>query len=389
MPYKTVKNLYNFLFILILGIFYLNGLPVLAVENNLFISEINFRGSLSSSRCIQADKLNLYEKNTNWCGKDQWIEIYNPTKEDINLSGWSVEFRGGKTTALEGFSVKAETALVMAFTQQNFASVLPIKDVTSYNLLYLSSESGKQESNHNITAILKKNGETVDQINIHPSVLDSDYLNTRGRSFFKCQKDSIWQKSTELFDGQTENFGTPGFLDTNCPKTKPVERIENPETASPENTLLKENISNIDQVQPVNQINTAPTTNLQIENSPTIKQTTTQEVLPISNTSSIVKQELSTPSISKSIQSIPQAIQTPQIKIETNFSSKTSLLNLSSIQQNNSTLLKSQYQNVFTSSSNEEILFLNLLTLTGLVFSLTKKLLKFNFKTQSLYVSRY
>jgi hypothetical protein len=32
---------------------------------------------------------------------------------------------------------------------------------------------------------------------------------------------------------------------------------------------------------------------------------------------------------------------------------------------------------------------LNLLTLTGLVFSLTKKLLKFNFKTQSLYVSRY
>lgn len=380
MPYKNVKNLYNFLFILILGTFWSISVPVLATDNNLFISEINFRGSLSSGGCIQANKTNLYEKNTNWCGKDQWLEIYNPTKENINLTGWSIEFRGGKTTSLEGFSVNPNATLVMVFNQQNFISILPNKNLASYNLLYLSSESGKEETSHNITAILKKNGKIIDQINTHPSTLDLDYLNTRGRSFFKCQKEGSWQKTTQTFDDQGQNFGTPGFLDQNCPKIATIENSQTPKAPSIENILPKENIPSINQTQPINQVATELTTNLQNQTSSIIEQTTVEQILPTTYSEKL--QQVPAQNAINTPETLPHKIQNPQIKVETNFSAESSFLNLKPVQKSNFTLLKSQYQSVFTSSSNEEMLILNFLTLTGLVFSLTKKVLKFNFKTQ-------
>jgi len=331
-------------------------------SDSIFISEINFRGSLSQTGCIQPDKLQNYQKNTNWCGRDQWLEITNPGSQNVDLVGWSVEFRGGKTVDLSVLGyINSQTSLVLGFTQQNFVSVLPVKNLVSYNLLYLSSESDKNPNNHNITAILKNQALVVNEINTHPSQFDSDYLNTRGKSFARCQKSDPWQKSSQLFDEQ--NFGTPGYLDSSCPKPIATE-ISQP-TTNPNPEVL-------DQIKSPQQI-----TQPQIQEVLVPQQSIEQvAVAPNPEVASQTQTSQLTAPNSEQIQvNLPSTLEKTEVKIQSKIFAQQKATKFEYLNQTQNSLLKAEYQNVFTSSSNEQILLLNLLTLTGLFFNLTKKLL--------------
>lgn len=363
MTSKYFKIIYKFLItgFLISLIFPVSVFSENQDSDSIFISEINFRGSLSQTRCIEPDKLQDYQKNTNWCGRDQWLEITNPGSQNIDLVGWSVEFRGGKTLDLSILSqINSQTSLVLGFTQQNFVSVLPVKNLVSYNLLYLSSESDKNPDNHNITAILKNQSLIVDQINTHPSQLDSDYLNTRGKSFTKCQKSDSWQKSTILFDEQ--NFGTPGYLDSSCPK---------PIVAEVSQPITNPNQEILNQIKPPQQANQPQIQEVLVPQK-AIEQVA---VAPNPEVTNQVQTSQLTALKSEQIQvDLPSYLEKTEVKIQSKIFTEQKATKFEYLNQNHSSLLKAEYQNVFTTSSNEQILLLNLLTLTGLFFNLTKKL---------------
>lgn len=72
--------------------------PALALSESLIINELAWMGTTNSSN-------------------DEWIELYNPTSEEIPLSGWTLSWDGGEIN-LEG-TVKAESFFLLERTDDD------------------------------------------------------------------------------------------------------------------------------------------------------------------------------------------------------------------------------------------------------------------------------
>lgn len=388
------QSLISFLLILacILSIFPPNGVSVVANSpSNIFISEINFRGAISSSRCILEDKLSNYNPTTNWCGKDQWVEIHNPTSSAVNLDGLNLEFRNKKPASLNGQTIPANGNLIVNFTQSNFKSIINDSDLSSYNILFISTESDPNISKHNVTAILKSGNDVIDSINTHPNTIDSDYLNARGKSYFRCSSTEVWQISTTKY-GPEENYSTPKTQDPKC-LTNTVQKditivsppivnkidLENPTSQGQNNTL--------ETTQPEKLVNpvpkqtsavTAASKSAAIVQEQTVEQAIVEEVIvpkfELTNLPNINLASLKSDNISYSLENV-------QIKKDTSVNFGEFNLPNNNLGQS----YKHEFKSLISYYYQENLSLLNILLLTGLVF---KSINNINTKIVNYYASR-
>lgn len=369
------KSLIGFFLIslVLLSSFGVTNVQVVA-NNQLepFISEINFRGSLSTTRCIKADKINDYKPNTNWCGKDQWLEIHNPGSNELRLDNYTLELRNQKTINLSGYTIPANGYFVINFTQSNFDSIINNPNLSSYQMLYISSESDADTAKHNVTAILKSANTIIDSINLHPNKIDPDYLNARGKSYFRCNKDSNWQITTTKY-GIEDNYATPKKADPKCPKTQAA--------AIPVTPPVVNKISS----------NPAPKINGSKTVEPATKVATKTQPIKVASTQVVAIIEVAPKFELKNISSINLAavsLQNLEPKNTVNLGlSGDQSINFEVVQlpaDNLKIAYKYQLNNLFSYYYQENLSILNILLLTGLVFRLIKSV-----DTKLFYLLQY
>lgn len=171
---------------------------------HLFISEINFRGSVDElNRCIADNFVGTYETNVTFCWKDEWMEIFNPTSKPVDLTNWKLNLRNGKFVLLTG-TISPGGYYTIGHTHQNgsFKSMIPSFNVASHNLIHISSDA----ADNVFYELVTESGQTVDKLNSTHSAIEQG-VNSKGKSFFRCGKEATWQISTAKIN--EANFGTP------------------------------------------------------------------------------------------------------------------------------------------------------------------------------------
>jgi hypothetical protein len=203
---KTLPKLkLVFILALLLGLLQ----PIISTQaqtnSNLFISEINIHGSIDdTNKCVSQSFQGQYKTQVSYCWKDEWLEIFNPTAKDIDLTGWTLELRNGKIIALSGILASGEYYTI-GHTHNNgsFQSVISSFDISSWLLMYLSSDQAE-----NVTYYLRSpSGEVVDSYNSsHLQIANSD---RKGQSYYRCSTSDSWKASTQTI--KPNNFGSPGY----------------------------------------------------------------------------------------------------------------------------------------------------------------------------------
>lgn len=325
-----------------------------------FISEINFRGAVSSSRCINETQINNYKASTNWCGKDQWLEIANPSSQKLDLNGYSLDFRNKKSVSLSGYFILAGGYIVINFTQSNFKSIIKDVDLSSYNLLYISSESGVDTAAHNVTAILKSGETIVDSINTHPNIFSPDYLNSRGKSFFRCNQNDNWQTSIYKY-GTEDNYATPKQPDPSCNKNSSAAIPITPPVVN-KVTPLKPTLTEtkLSQTRQVNHTKTGP---IKVNSTVKVSEQVHVPKFELANISELnlnrVAKQSFTSSENKSTLIADQSYRFDPILLPNS---------------NLNTVYKYQFNNILGYYYQDNLTILNLLLLTGLLFRYTKNI---------------
>jgi len=106
----------------------------------------------------------FYEVLPNPVGKDtgaEWIKLYNPTNEPINLSGWQIKDASAKTF------------------------IFKEKEITPNGFLTLSSEETKIILNNSGDSLFlyDQNNQLIDKASYDVSVAEGDILHREGNSF--------------------------------------------------------------------------------------------------------------------------------------------------------------------------------------------------------------
>jgi len=114
----------------------------------------------------------FYEVLPNPVGKDtgaEWIKLYNPTDEPINLSGWQIKDASAKTF------------------------IFKEKEITPNGFLTLSSEETKIILNNSGDSLFlyDQNNQLIDKASYDVSVAEGDILHREGNSFILDQAQTI------------------------------------------------------------------------------------------------------------------------------------------------------------------------------------------------------
>jgi len=114
----------------------------------------------------------FYEVLPNPVGKDtgaEWIKLYNPTNEPINLSGWQIKDASAKTF------------------------IFKEKEITPNGFLTLSSEETKIILNNSGDSLFlyDQNNQLIDKASYDVSVAEGDILHREGNSFILDQAQTI------------------------------------------------------------------------------------------------------------------------------------------------------------------------------------------------------
>ena len=114
----------------------------------------------------------FYEVLPNPVGKDtgaEWIKLYNPTDEPINLSGWQIKDASAKTF------------------------IFKEKEITPNGFLTLSSEETKIILNNSGDSLFlyDQNNQLIDKASYDVSVAERDILHREGNSFILDQAQTI------------------------------------------------------------------------------------------------------------------------------------------------------------------------------------------------------
>ena len=172
-----------------------------AQSNNLHITEINFAGSTSSSKCKTVDFA------TDRCGFDKWIEITNTSNELIDISGFKIFSRAG-VGSNEQFvfpnqtGVTAGGSIVIGYTERNFSSVLSESgvgvDFISYSMLRISNNE-----THQIKVKLVDSSDRV----IDPVDIDTSQFIPKEYNYSLSNVNGEWVETSDIF--YPNNHGTP------------------------------------------------------------------------------------------------------------------------------------------------------------------------------------
>jgi hypothetical protein len=208
--------------------------PSNKIIEGVFISEINFRGSVQNpENCSQSQEFYNLELETvsdgGLCNYDQWFEISNSGQEVVDIGSWVASFRTRKKPTPkfvfpEEVKIEANSAILVGFTSiskdsfikkipgiDTFRSVLGnLPNFLTDQIFYISNDV-----KDNVTLRLADNQDNlVDSVVLNQSDLGEGF-NQRGASFFRCEAGGSFKINTEKFsDG---NFGTPGKVGK-CPK---------------------------------------------------------------------------------------------------------------------------------------------------------------------------
>lgn len=114
---------------------FLVALPSLAVAQNVVINEIAWMGTSTSAN-------------------DEWIELFNPTQETVNLSGWTIRSEDGSPSISLSGSIPARGYAILERTDDQ--SVPDIKALVVY--------SGALENGGEKLSLLDSRGALVDEV---------------------------------------------------------------------------------------------------------------------------------------------------------------------------------------------------------------------------------
>jgi len=177
--------------------------------SHVFISEINFAGSLADNNCKTVPAANR-------CGMDKWLEITNNSGAAQSLDGYRLIFRNSTDspdifTFPDEITIQPQGKIVVGYTEVNFDSVL---HQSGYPAIIHTSKILRMSNNQAMTVqvqLTNSEGEIVDAIN-----WGSDTVSTFTAQFNPQNKRSIskesgqWAVSQSAFFGG--NFGSPGFI---------------------------------------------------------------------------------------------------------------------------------------------------------------------------------
>lgn len=174
-----------------------------ASSDTLFVSEINFRGSLDPvNKCVNPEHRSEYEINVNFCWKDEWLELFNPSTATIVLDGWKIKLRNKEEIKLTG-TIDSGEYFVLGHTHLNgsFVSVIDDFDQVSNKLIHLSSD----KADNIFYQLVDPKGTVVDDLDSSHSSIEGPVKQV-GQSWGRCY-DTTWKREIGIID--TNNFGSP------------------------------------------------------------------------------------------------------------------------------------------------------------------------------------
>ncbi len=184
-------------------------------KGSLFVSEINFRGSIEPEyKCVNPSKISEYETSVNFCWKDEWIEIFNSTQTSVNLNGWQLKFRNNEVVNLQG-SISSGGYFTLGHTHLNesFESVISNFNQSSNKLIHLSSDT----ADNIFFQLINPEGDVVDSLSSSHAQIEGGVKQV-GKSWGRCDSGS-WRIQTKAIDQY--NFGSPNT--GNCEVVIPQE----------------------------------------------------------------------------------------------------------------------------------------------------------------------
>jgi len=218
-------NVTKFIFI-IFSILIFSGSSVFSLENPdtpknpaLYISEVNYSGSVSNSGC------KAVETGSNQCSNDKWLEIYNYGESSINLQGYKIQrfdeneklFSLGSIT--QRIELKAESYLVITSKNSNLISLLNSSktEIVKTSVGLMNGISGNTSGKKYIRlAITTADNNLVSKVNLNNSEIsslessvDKKVTEKFSISFTSNQSEAkIAQRQSQYF---LNNFATPGL----------------------------------------------------------------------------------------------------------------------------------------------------------------------------------
>jgi Lamin Tail Domain len=174
---------------------------VSAQSIGLEITEINFAGSTSSTKCKTVDFA------SDRCGFDKWVELTNTTNSVLDISGYTLLSRegvGGNEQFVfpQNTGIIAGGSIVIRYSERNFSSVLSESgigaDFVSYSMLRISNN----ETHQIRIKLVDTNQEVIDVVN-----LDSSGFVPKEYSYSISKVSSGWIETTSEFFAL--NHGTP------------------------------------------------------------------------------------------------------------------------------------------------------------------------------------
>jgi hypothetical protein len=140
-----------------------------AESNEVYISEINYAGSINHLGCKKAEKVKVT------CANDKWIELYNSSSIAVNLNGWSVGV-GKEHENPQQFAstfridrdliIQPNSYVVLLNSDKNLNSTLELAKVNFYSFGSLFGISGNTPGQKYVRVALLKDTEIVSKVEL-------------------------------------------------------------------------------------------------------------------------------------------------------------------------------------------------------------------------------
>ena len=251
-----------------------------ASSNNLIISEVAYKGTISQDNC------KVSSSSTFNCGHDKWVELYNPTSSSIDLSKYRLAYgRQGEdyteNRQLSG-TVSPNGYFVVANKTNNSLTNLPEVNLLMSNMHFMSANSGDKYLK---VSILDSKAQVIAKVELNNSQINSlesglDFGQNRFSIEFKNGIPSVNQSNSYGRSPEFKNYGTPGFG-----FLVPVKESPKPISKAAPVIAIEKPIQVIPSPQPVAPVVILPTKAL----TPVV-QSAPVESLPLPHTSNLVTQ---------------------------------------------------------------------------------------------------
>jgi hypothetical protein len=214
------------------------NIKVLADQSQIYISEINYAGSVNDQNC----KKDSIAKIT--CANDKWIEIYNAGSSEVNLMGWKIgvgKRKEDSTQFASTFSITTNTIIkpdshfVLLNSDKNLLSTLDLAGVSYKSFGSLFGISNNTAGSKYLRVALLQNNQIINQRSIDNldnleklnHITQSSYLK---QSIYYTSADSepaFSSISNQYFKG---NAGSPGGFLASTNQT--IQEINSPLVAA-------------------------------------------------------------------------------------------------------------------------------------------------------------